>query len=464
MPAKAGIQYAVASQFESNRHGLLGHPLSRMTTSIDRCPALDAARHPPDGRPAMDARAATDRAAGGQVESTYAWLRLAASTALGTVGCVGMWSYVVALPAVQADLGLARADASLPFTFAMLGFGAGCMFLGRLVDRIGIVVPMAAAAVVLGLGYIAAGYSANLWQLTLAHAMLIGVGSSAAFGPLVADLSRWFARRRGIAVAICSCGNYLAGAIWPPILQYLIETAGWRAAYIDLGIVCIATMLPLTLMLRRPAPMDLSVAEGAAAVAARDAVGLSPGALQALLAVAGIACCVAMAMPQVHIVAYCGDLGYGPARGAQMLSLMLSFGLVSRLACGLIADRIGGIATLLISSGLQALALLLYLGFDSLASLYVISALFGLFQGGLVPVYAIIVREYFAPAQAGTRLGVVLMATTVGMALGGWMSGAIFDLTGSYHAAFVNGLLWNFLNIAIALWIVLRRERRLALA
>jgi len=412
----------------------------------------------------MDARAATDRAAGGQVESTYAWLRLAASTGIGTVGCVGMWSYVVALPAVQADLGGTRAAASLPFTAAMLGFGVGCILLGRLVDRVGIVVPIAAAAVLMGLGYVVAGLSANLWQLSLVHAALIGLGSSACFGPLVADISHWFSRRRGLAVAICGCGNYLSGVIWPPIIQHFIATDGWRTAHIYIGIICIVAIPPLTLVLRRRAPMESHIADGAAALEARDAVGLSPGTLQALLAVAGLACCVAMAMPQVHIVAYCGDLGYGPARGAEMLSLMLAFGLPSRLACGFIADRTGGVATLLISSALQAVALALYLGFDSLASLFVISALFGLFQGGLVTTYAIIVREYFAPEQAATRLGGVLMATTIGMALGGWMSGAIFDLTGSYHAAFANGLVWNFLNMAIAAWIILRRERRLALA
>jgi len=411
----------------------------------------------------MDARAATDRAAGAQVESTYAWLRLAASTGMGTVGCIGMWSYVVALPAVQADFGVTRAEASLPFTAVMLGFGVGCILLGRLVDRVGIVVPIAAAAILLGLGYIAAGLSANLWQLALVHGALIGIGSSAMFGPLVADLSHWFSRRRGLAVAICGCGNYLSGVIWPPIIEHFIAADGWRAAHTYMGIICIAAILPLTLVLRRRAPMEVRMADGAAAREAREAVGLSPAALQALLAAAGLACCAAMAMPQVHIVAYCGDLGYGPARGAEMLSVMLAFGLPSRLACGLIADRIGGVATLLLSSVLQAVALALYLGFDSLNSLYVISALFGLFQGGLVTTYAIIVREYFAPAEAATRLGGVLMATTVGMALGGWMSGAIFDFTGSYHAAFVNGLMWNFVHIAIVAWIILRRERRLAL-
>jgi MFS family permease len=413
---------------------------------------------------AMDAQTATSSRAGGQVESPYAWLRLAASTALASVGCLGMWSYVVALPAVQADFAITRADASLPFTAVMIGFGVGGMLIGRLVDRFGIVFPLMGAAVMLGLGFVAAGHAANLWQLALAHALLIGVGSSAAFGPLLADISHWFGRRRGVAVAICSCGNYLAGAIWPPIIGHFIETAGWRSTHIGIGLFCIATMLPLTLALRRRAPATDGAAGSAAASAAQDTLNLTPGALQALLAVAGIACCVAMAMPQVHIVAYCGDLGYGVARGAEMLSLMLGFGLISRLACGFIADRIGGIATLLISSALQAVALLLYFAFDSLTSLYVVSALFGLFQGGLVPLYAIIVREYFAPAEAATRLGTILMATVAGMALGGWMSGAIFDFTGSYQAAFANGFLWNLLNIAIALWIILRRGRRLALA
>ena len=168
-------------------------------------------------------------------------------------------------------------------------------------------------------------------------------------------------------------------------------------------------------------------------------------------------------MPQVHLVAYCGDLGYGAARGAEMLSLMLGFGIVSRVASGFIADRIGGVRTLLLGSVLQGTALFLYLFFDGLTSLYVISALFGLFQGGIVPSYAIIVREYFSPREAGTRIGLVLMATLVGMALGGWLSGAIFDLTGSYQAAFLNGLGWNLLNVTIAAWLLLRSPRRLSM-
>ena len=177
---------------------------------------------------------------------------------------------------------------------------------------------------------------------------------------------------------------------------------------------------------------------------------------QLLLCVAGLSCCVAMSMPQVHIVAYCSDLGFGAARGAEMLSLMLGFGIASRLISGAICDRIGGLRTLLLGSLLQGIALLLFLPFDGLVSLYVISAMFGLFQGGIVPSYAIIVREYFPASEAGARVGSVLTATLFGMALGGWMSGKVFDLTGSYQAAFINGTLWNLLNFSIAAFLFWR--------
>ncbi len=396
--------------------------------------------------------------AAAEPDSAYAWLRLGVALALSAVGGVGMWSVVVVLPEIQSAFGVDRAEASLPYTFAMLGFGVGGIVVGRLVDRFGIARPLAALTVALGLGYIAAGLAAGLWQLTLAYGLLIGFGSAACFGPMIADISHWFQRRRGIAVAICASGNYVAGTIWPPVVQHFVTTQGWRATHIGIGSFCLATMLPLALALRRRAPAARVVAAAASATP-QAGLGLSPGALQAVLSVAGLACCAAMAMPQAHIVAYCGDLGYGVARGATMLSLMLGFGIVSRIGSGWVADRLGGIATLLLGSSLQGLALLLFLGFDSLTSLYVISALFGLFQGGIVPSYAIITREYFPPGEAGTRVGIVLMATLVGMALGGWMSGEIFDLTGSYRDAFANGVAWNLLNGAIALWLLLRSRR-----
>jgi MFS family permease len=164
-----------------------------------------------------------------------------------------------------------------------------------------------------------------------------------------------------------------------------------------------------------------------------------------------------MSMPQVHIVAYCGDLGYGPARGAEMLSLMLGLGVVSRLISGFVGDKIGGVGTLILGSTLQCLALFFYLPFDGLVSLYVVSALFGLAQGGIVPSYALIVREYYPASEASTRISLVFTATVIGMAIGGWMSGAIYDLTRSYQAAFLNGIAWNLLNMSIAGWLLFNR-------
>ncbi len=390
-------------------------------------------------------------------DGSAAWLRLGVATLLSTLGGVGMWSVVVVLPAVQAEFGVARGDASLPYTLTMIGFAFGGVLLGGVADRFGIAVTTAIGALALGVGYVAAGYSASLWQFALIQGLLIGfLGCSATFAPLMADISHWFARRRGIAVAICASGNYLAGTLWPPVLQHFVEAVGWRQTHIGVGVFCALAMPPLALLLRRPSPRSASpaLAEGSGGRG-----GLSPRVIQGALIVAGFACCMAMSMPQVHIVAYCGDLGYGVARGAQMLSLMLGFGIVSRVASGFIADRIGGIGTLLLGSVLQGLSLALYLLFDSLASLYVISALFGLMQGGIVPSYAIVVREYFPAREAGSRVGVVIMATIFGMAFGGWFSGVIFDLTGSYRAAFANGVAWNVVNGTIVVWLLHRTAR-----
>ena len=396
---------------------------------------------------------------GGTAESPYAWLRLATSVLIGTIGSVGLWSYVVALPAVQADFGVTRADASLAYTLNMIGFGIGAVAIGGLVDRFGIVGPLIVSTLTLTVGFLASGLAPTLMIFALAN-FLIGIGSSGVFAPLIADISHWFTRRRGIAVAVCSSGNYIGGAVWPPIVQHLIEADGWRQSQIVIGFVCLLTILPLLIVLRRRLDAHQEEDADGSASGARASLGLHPYALFGLLSLAGVACCVAMSMPQVHIVAYCGDLGYGVARGAEMLSLMLGFGIVSRIGSGFVADRIGGLATLLIGSVMQAAALFLYLLFDGLTPLYVISALFGLFQGGIVPMYAIVVREYFPPRQAGTLVGLVITATIFGMALGGWMSGAIFDLTGSYWQAFANGFLWNLLNIAIALFLMLRRRTR----
>src|SRR5258708_6638112 len=226
-----------------------------------------------------------------------------------------------------------------------------------------------------------------------------------------------------------------------------------------MGIVCAVAIAALALLMRPRPRVTSAPSVSTRGAASEHPFGMSRTSAQVLLCIAGLACCVAMSMPQVHIVAYCGDLGYGVARGAEMLAIMLGFGIVSRLLSGWICDHIGGLRTLLLGSALQGVALLLFLPFDGLVSLYVIAALFGLFQGGIVPSYAIIVREHFPASQAGARTGAVIMFTLLGMALGGWMSGKIFDLTGSYHAAFVNGLAWNALNLGIAFFLLRRSAR-----
>ena len=405
------------------------------------------------------------RASRGTPESGYAWIRLFAALMLSGIGGVGMWSVIVALPAVQAEFGVTRSAASLPYTLTMICFGFGGILLGRLSDRFGIFAPAAAGSIGLALGYVAASQARSLWEFALAQGLLVGVASSVAFAPVIADASHWFTRHRGLAVAIIASGSYLAGTVWPPVVQHFIARGGWRWTYLGIAVFCVTTMVPLALVLRRRSPLTVATpATSAAGLRFARPLGMSPAALQAVLVLAGLSCCVAMSMPQVHIVAYCGDLGFGPARGAEMLSLMLACGIVSRLVSGAVCDRIGGLRTLLLGSALQALALTLFLPFDGLGSLYVVSALFGLSQGGIVPAYAVIVREFFPPEEAGVRVATVLMATVFGMALGGWMSGLIFDLTGSYQTAFINGILWNVLNLAITVGLLLGPARPVARA
>jgi MFS family permease len=391
-------------------------------------------------------------------DSRYSWLRLVATLAIATIGNVGMWSVIVIMPAVQAEFGISRADSSLPYTLTMLGFALGNLLIGRAVDRFGITIALIGASLISALGYLAAASSPSVMILSAVH-VLIGLGSAASFGPLIADISHWFHRRRGIAVAIAASGNYLSGAIWPMLLAGVLADHGWRAVCLALALIVTALVIPLSLLLRRRVPEQTMTAAAGFSAANRAKSGLSPRALAWLLALAGLGCCVAMSMPQVHIVALCVDRGYGPAVGAEMLSLMLMGGVVSRLVSGLLADRLGGVMTLLIGSVLQMIALFLYLPAGGLASLYVVSLVFGLAQGGIVPAYALIVREYMPAREAGARVGFVIMATILGMALGGWMSGWIHDLTGSYQLAFLNGIMWNALNIAIMLLILARTLR-----
>ncbi len=388
-------------------------------------------------------------------DSSYSWFRLAISLALSATAGIGLWAGVVILPVIQKEFGVDRAGASLPYTITMICFALGGVLMGRLADRFGIMVPLLIGSVMLGVGFIAAGLAPTYWLFVAAQAGLIGLlGVATTFGPLVADVSLWFQKRRGLAVSIVASGNYLAGTIWPPILTWAVQNYGWRKSFIAFGILCTLITLPLSLLLRQRASLDERPSPASVSTRLNGTNGL-----HAVLMLAGLSCCVAMSMPQVHIVAYCGDLGFSAAAGANMLSLMLGFGVVSRVISGFMSDRIGGLGTLIAGSVLQLLALILYVPFDGLMSLYVVSSLFGLAQGGIVPSYAMILRDYFPAREAGFRISLVLTCTVLGMALGGWLSGEIFDYTGSYTAAFIHGAAWNMLNLAIAFWLLAGRSR-----
>ena len=413
-----------------------------------------AAVHAPS-QPSKDSPAFTP-------DSRQAWIRLALAVLIGSVGAVGMWSVVVVMPLVQQEFAASRGAISLAATMIFLGFGLGGVLMGKITDRLGIVPAMALSIVFLTGSYVLAGLTTALWQF-IAVAFLMGLGASATFGPLMAEASHWFERYRGLAVTIVASGNYVGGTFWPPIINWSTQAYGWRATHFGIAIACGVVMTVLLLVLRRV--MGGSAAQDhSKALPPRINLKLSANTLTVLLCVASISCCVAMAMPQVHIVAYCGDLGYGVARGAEMLSIMMACGIVSRIGSGFLADKIGGIPTLLIGSVAQGFALIFYLFFDGLTSLYLISAMFGLFQGGIVPSYAIIVRESMPAREAATRVGIVIMASVFGMSGGGWISGVIFDATGSYAAAFANGVAWNALNIVIVTALLLRARARSRMA
>ena len=389
------------------------------------------------------------------VDSASAWCRLGVVLVMSVVVGVGMWSIVVILPAVQIDLDLTRSQASLPYVFTMMGYGLGGIVFGRFSDKYGIYKTVVAGIVMMSVGYVSASFATGVGLLCVSQGLLIGIGTSTTFAPLIAHVSHWFDRRKGAAVGIIASGQYLSGAIWPTVLESSVQGYGWQQTYWFVGLIVLVLALPLSLVLRKIPATNKSVAGSRNDWDQKD-IPVSPAWLIALLMVAIFCCCIAMSMPQVHMVAFCGDLGFGAATGAKMLSVMLAFGVVSRLGFGWLSDHIGGLKTVFIGVFLQGIGLALFLIFDTLVSLYVISALFGLFQGGIVPAYALAVREYLPQRVAGERVGMVMMASLLGMALGGWIPGYLFDLTGSYDIAFVNGLIWNALPLLFIGWLIIR--------
>ena len=401
----------------------------------------------------------TDHTMPGAAPSYYPVVRLIAALILVTMGGAAMYAVIVALKPASFEFDVSRGLASVPYMMLMLTGGIGGVFMGRLADRFGVLVPVLIGCVGLPGGMAGAAYAQEFWQFCAALGVLSGLlGTSAVFAPMAADISLWFTRRRGLAVAIVVTGTYFAGALWPPIVQASLDARGWRETFVIIAIVMAGVMLPLSAVLYRKPAALLAAQTAHAWTGAGRPLGLAPGTLQCLICVAGLGCCVAMAAPQVHIVAHVSDLGYAAQRGAEMLALMLGTGIVSRIGSGFISDRIGGLRTLLLGSILQALALVAFLGADTLTLLYVVSAVFGLSQGGIVPSYTIIIRTFFPAQEAGRRVGWAMLFTFAGMALGGWMAGALYDLTGSYTASFINAIAFNVLNAAIVVYLARRRQ------
>ena len=381
-------------------------------------------------------------------DSLYSLTRLIITLFIAIVGNAGMWGIVVIMPNLGDEFQVSRSVLSIPYTLTMLGFALGNVFLGRIVDRFGITRAIILASLLNAFGYVCACIFDSFLALAFFH-LFIGLGTAVSFGPLLADISLWFRKFRGIAVAITASGNYISGAIFPILLGGLISDYGWRISYFLLALSCIFIILPASFFIQRRLDKKYSDEQERQASIMSTSSRFKPLTLQIILSIAGICCCVAMSMPQIHLVTMCVDLGYGSQVGAEMLSLMLLGGVISRLVSGVLVDFIGGVRTLLLGSSLQCVGLILYYPTTEMNSLYLVSLIFGLSQGGIVPSYAIIVREYMPPQEAGARVGIVIMATVIGMAFGGWISGVIFDATNSYQLAILNGIMWNLVNILI---------------
>jgi MFS family permease len=393
------------------------------------------------------------------IESRTGWIVAIASLLIMSIGFGTPYVVVVGMKPIAAEMGWPRAVPSLASALAYIGAGIGGIVAGWLADRIGVMWPALVGSVMIGLGAMLAS-SGGEWQLYVGHGVLIGLlGNSTNFAPLMANVSRWFDRNRGAALALVAAGQQMAGAVWPPVFRYGIDHVGWRATLFWFGVFAIASMVPLCLLLRRP-PVTAATAHAATAPAPSKVLGLPPNLVQALICLAIVCCCVAMAMPMVHVVAFCSDLGFAQARGAEMLSLLLGCAFVSRVLWGRLSDRIGGLLTVLLGSACQATFLAAYLAVDNLVGLYIVSAAFGLGFGGIVPSYALAIRDLFSAREAGWRMGAVFLGGLGGMALGGWLGGFVYDRTASYLPAFLIGVLFNLVNLVIVGALLLRATAR----
>ena len=393
------------------------------------------------------------------IEVHYGWVILFASLALHSIGLGAPNILFVALKPIAADLGALRSVPSFAYSLLMIGTGAGGIVMGLWMDKRGIVYPVLFGSVMIGLGALLASQSDGKWNLYLANGLLIGLfGEAAIIAPLIANATRWFDRRRGLAIAIISSGQGVAGAIWPPVLRYFTDLTDWRETYFYYGIFVFATMVPLALLLRSM-PKPAAGAPPQAAAGRNEILGMSPNKVHGILCLATIGCCAGMAMPLVHLVSHATDLGFVRARAAELLSVLFAAAFVSRIAFGMLSDRIGGVRTMLIGSGCQAVMLLAFAFIESHSGLYVAAFLFGLGFAGIMPCYPLIIRTLFPVTELGWRIGWQYLFAAIGMAFGGWLGGAIFDTTGSYTNAFLTGVGFNLMNLGLIAFLYMNQIR-----
>jgi len=389
-----------------------------------------------------------------ETDSWYSWRRVVYSVMIGMVTNASLWTSVTLMPALQNEFSLTRTEASYPYIAIMVGYLVGGPTLGRWSDRYGVSNVLLVGSFFASLGYLVGGMAQSFWPFLVTQ-LFVGLGAAVGVAPLTADISHWFRKRRGLAVAVVSSAGYLSGAFWTTIIADVLQDGSWRDVHMIIGAGLLAVVPLSFLVRRRVSAAVLDEADRRSAQKVMNA-GLSPAAIKWILALAGVSCCIAMAIPQIHLVALCLDVGLTMSQGSELLSLMLLGGIVSRLVCGAIVDIVGPVTILLVGSFLQMLALICYIPADGLVSLQVVSIVFGLAQGGILPSYPLIVREYLPARSAGAIIGFVTAATIFGMAFGGWLSGWIYDLTGSYFAAFLNGIGWNVVNMALIGLLVLR--------
>ncbi len=388
------------------------------------------------------------------IERPYGWAIVAASVVCMGVATGALYIIVVGLKPIAAEFGGSRFIPSFGYSVGLLGMGVGGILMGRWADRRGTLQPLLFSSLMIPIGAYVASTSQSALVLVGTHAIFFGLlGNASFFTPLMANVTRWFDNRRGFAVAVVAGGQGLGGAIWPPLFRYVIENYGWRETYVFYAVIALVVLLPMSFVLA-PAPPTAPIDTLKDSEIGGDGLsilGLPPRTVHAMLCLAGVGCCAAMAMPMVHIIAHTTDLGHPEVQAALVLSALLGASVISRLVWGVLSNKLGGLKTLLYGSMCQAFVLSLYLFTDSLPGLYAVSIMFGLAYGGIVPAYTLIVRDLFPLGQVGERLGFVYLFATIGMAVGGTLGGYIFDLTESYRIAFAVGLTFNVGNLLLVI-------------